>query len=149
MSRPSFTQQFITMADDKTLDQSWAIAHFAVFRILPSVIGLLVALAAADVILNKHDAQIAGLGGGIAAVIGAVAGFIAAAALILRQDRATPAAPGTAATGAVTTTTTTTAPADPVPAATSSAETVTVPAVTVPVVKRNTIAARAKAGKRV
>ena len=80
---------------------------FAVFFVLPLVIVALVSLSAIDVYMNKHDANIGGLGGGIAAVIASVGAFIASCALILSQDRKPlPQQTTTTTTAAQTTTTT-------------------------------------------
>lgn len=80
-------RQAITGGDNTTIDQTWLVVMFAVFVVLPLVIISLVTLAALDVFLNHHEASVAGLGGGIAAVIAAVGAFVASCALILSQDR--------------------------------------------------------------
>lgn len=92
-SKVALWRQAITGDDNKTLDPAFLPVMFAVFLILPAVITLLIALAAIDVVVNHHEANVGALGGGIAAVIAAVGAFIASCAVILRQDRTT-TAPG-------------------------------------------------------
>lgn len=88
-SKVALWRQAITGDDNKTLDPAFLPVMFAVFLVLPAVITLMIILAGIDVIVNKHEASIGALGGGIAAVIAAVGAFIASCAVILRQDRTT------------------------------------------------------------
>jgi len=101
---PSWWKQAITGDDNRTIDPSWLVVMYAVFFVLPLVILALIGVAMIDVFYNKHEASVGGLGGGIAAVIGAVAGFIVSCSVILKQDRA-PQSPSTTTTTAVQQTT--------------------------------------------
>lgn len=92
----------ITENDNRTISPTFAAVYFAVYVVLPLVIIALVSLAVVDVVVNKHDANVAGVGGGIAAVIGAVGAYVLGLAVLLSQDKK-PDPPQ------ITTTTTTTA----------------------------------------
>lgn len=106
MSDVGLFRGLITENDNRTISPTFSAVWFAVYVVLPMVILLLTALAFVDVVVNKHDANVGGLGGGIAAVIAAVGAFISGLALLLSQDKK-PDPP-------VTTTTTTTTATGPV-----------------------------------
>lgn len=106
MSDVGIFRGLITESDNRTISPTFSAVWFAVYVVLPMVIVLLTALAFVDVVVNNHDANVGGLGGGIAAVIAAVGAFISGLALLLSQDKK-PDPP-------VTTTTTTTTATGPV-----------------------------------
>jgi hypothetical protein len=106
MSDVGIFRGLITENDNRTISPTFSAVWFAVYVVLPMVILLLTALAFVDVVVNEHDANVGGLGGGIAAVIAAVGAFISGLALLLSQDKK-PDPPITT----TTTTTTATGPA--------------------------------------
>jgi hypothetical protein len=115
-------RQAITGTDNRTIDPSFLVVMFTVFGILPMVIVILCGLSGLDIWLNKHEAAVGALGGGIAAVIASVGALIASCAAILYQDRK-PSAPATTTTESQSTVVKTVVPAAaPVVADTQSAQ---------------------------
>lgn len=103
---PSWWRQLITGPDNVQIEPSMLAAMFGVFILLPFVIILLCGLAYLDVVVNKHDAAVGALGGGVGAVIAAMGAYIVSLVLMLRQDRA-PLPPGTTTSSSSSTTKTT------------------------------------------
>lgn len=77
----------ITEADNETTSPTFAAVFFAVYVVLPLVLIMLSGLAITDVIVNKHEANVGGVGGGIAAVIASVGAFVTGMAVVLSQDK--------------------------------------------------------------
>lgn len=99
----------ITGSDNETMDPTFMCVMFAVFILTPLVILALIGVAIVDVYFNHHDASVAGLGGGIAAVIGSVAAFVLCMSQILKQDKMNNSGAPPPAVQTTTQTTTTTA----------------------------------------
>lgn len=97
----------VTESDNRTISPTFAAVWFAVYLVLPLVLALLIGLAYLDVLMNNHEANVGGLGGGIAAVLASVGAYVSGLALLLSQDKK-PDPPAIVQT--TTTTTTATAP---------------------------------------
>lgn len=106
MKKVGIFRGLITEADNVTISPTFAAVYFAVYIILPLVLLTLAGLAVVDVVVNQHEANVGGVGGGIAAVIAAVGAFVTGMAVVLSQDKK-PDAPVTT----TTTTSTSTMPA--------------------------------------
>jgi hypothetical protein len=105
MKRPrevSMFRMLITESDNQTVSPVFAAVYWSVYIVMPASVVLTIALAYVDVLVNNHEANLGGLGGGIAAILAALGAFISGMALLLSQDKK-PDPP------IVTTTTTTTA----------------------------------------
>lgn len=96
-----FWQGILTQADNRTFDPTYACILFVTFIVLPlSMVGIL-GISALDVYFNKHEFSAAAVGAGIAAVIVAIGGYLAAAAAFINQDRK-PGAPSKTVTSSST-----------------------------------------------
>lgn len=109
-------KQAITDDTNRVIEPSFLCVIFAVFLVMPTVILILSGVAVLDVVMNKHEASIGGLGGGIAAVIASVGTFVGAMAIVLNQDRK-PQNPGITTTTTSATSATTNTVATPLPEA--------------------------------
>jgi hypothetical protein len=80
----------VTEDDNRTVSPVFLAVGFTIYVVMPLVIVLLATVAIVDVIVNHHEASIVSVGGGIAAVIGAVGALVTGLAVVLRQDKRDP-----------------------------------------------------------
>lgn len=111
MSEVGIFRGAITERDNKTVSPTFLAVWWAVFVVLPVILLAMIGLAYVDVIVNKREANIGGLGGGVATVLGGLGLFVGSMVALLWQDKK-PDSPPAAIT---TTTTTTSAVVPPVP----------------------------------
>ena len=76
-----------TEADNQTKSPIFMAVWFATFIVLPVTTLTMIGLSFTDVVVNKHEASVAGLGGGIAAMLGGLGGFVAGMAALLAMDK--------------------------------------------------------------
>lgn len=100
----------ITEKDNRTVSPTFLAVWWAVFVVLPIVLLSMIGLAYVDVIVNKREANLGGLGGGIGAVLSTLGIFVASMVALLWQDKK-PESPQ--ATTTTTTTTSVTPPSAP------------------------------------
>lgn len=90
MKRPNEVSTYTmltTESDNQTKSPIFMAVWFATFIVLPVTMLTMIGLSFTDVVVNKHEASVAGLGGGIAAMLGGLGGFVAGMAALLAMDK--------------------------------------------------------------
>ena len=93
-----------TENDNQTKSPVFMAVYFTVYIVMPVSMLSMIALAFVDVVVNTHDANLGGLGGGLASMLGGLGVFVSGMALLLAQDKKPDAAPSIQHTSTTTAT---------------------------------------------